>query len=157
MRDFVNYCFLLNLTFICPCIGSISLKNNQQDAALSRSIYFYKLLYIFQAVPPSIVRSIKLYIQRQALSNQYCCLLLSWMRWNETLEVCFLLLVSIICVVLSDSIGKVYKILHYAQEGGSLTDLFLLTKWLWKVKLSSSSFSQNTITYMYRGVERTYF
>ena len=43
--------------FICPCIASMSLKYNQQDATLSRSIYFYKLLYMFQAVPPPIIRS----------------------------------------------------------------------------------------------------
>jgi len=54
-----------------------SLKYNQHDATFSRSTYFYKLLYMFQAVPPPIIRSTKLYIQRQALSNQYCCLLLS--------------------------------------------------------------------------------
>jgi len=39
-------------------------------------------IYVFQAVSPPIIRSKKLYIQRQVLSNQYCCLLLSWMRWN---------------------------------------------------------------------------
>jgi hypothetical protein len=60
----------------------LSLKYNQQDATFSRSIYFYKLLYVFQAVPPPTIRSTKLYIQRKALSNQYYCLLLSWMRWN---------------------------------------------------------------------------
>ena len=64
----------LSLTFICPCIGSISLKYNQQDATFSRSIYFYKFLYMFQAVPLPIIRSTKAYIQRQVLSNQYCCL-----------------------------------------------------------------------------------
>ena len=72
-----------NLTFICPCVASVSLKYSQQDATFSRSIYFYKFLYMFQAVPPPIIRSTKLYIQRQVLSNQYCCLLLSWMRWNS--------------------------------------------------------------------------
>ena len=69
-----------NLTFICPCIANVSLKYNQQEATFSLSIYFYKLLYMFQAVPPPIIRSTELYIQRQVLSNQYCCLLLSWMR-----------------------------------------------------------------------------
>jgi hypothetical protein len=63
--------------------SSISPKYNQQDATFSRSIYFYKSLYMLQAVPPPIIRNIKLYIQRQVLSNQYCCLLLSWMRWNS--------------------------------------------------------------------------
>ena len=71
------------LTFICPCIASIYLKYNQQDSTYSRFIYFYKLLYMFQAVPQPIIRSTKLYIQRQVLSNQYCCLLLSWMSWNS--------------------------------------------------------------------------
>jgi hypothetical protein len=61
----------------------ISLQYNQQDATFSWSIYFDKLIYMFQAVSPPIIRSTKLYIQRQVLSNQYCCLLLSWMRWNS--------------------------------------------------------------------------
>jgi hypothetical protein len=55
------------------------LKCNQQNATFPQSIHFYKLLFMFQAVPPPIIRSTKLYIQRQVLSNQYCCLLLSWM------------------------------------------------------------------------------
>jgi hypothetical protein len=55
----------------------LPLKYNQRDVTFSRSIYFYKLLYMFPAVPPPIIRSTKLYIQRQVLSNQYCCLLLS--------------------------------------------------------------------------------
>jgi len=54
---------------------TVSLNYYQQDATFSRSIYFYKLLYMFQAVPPPIIRSTKLYIQHQVLSNQYCCLL----------------------------------------------------------------------------------
>jgi hypothetical protein len=33
----------------------------QQGATFSRSIYFYKLLYMFQVVPPPIIRSTKLY------------------------------------------------------------------------------------------------
>jgi len=60
----------------------MALKYNQEDATFSRSIYFYKWLYMFQAGFPPIIRSTKLYIQRQVLSNHYCCLLLSWMRWN---------------------------------------------------------------------------
>ena len=72
-----------NSKFIFPCIASTSLKYNQQDATFSRSAYFSKLLYMFQAVPPPIIRRTKLYTQRPVLSNQYCCLLLSWMRWNS--------------------------------------------------------------------------
>jgi len=50
---------LIHVCYICD----ISLKYNQQDARFSLSIYFYKLLYMFQAVPPPIIRSTKLYIQ----------------------------------------------------------------------------------------------
>ena len=57
------------LAFICPCIASVSLKYNQPDATFSRSIYFYKLIYIFQAVPPPIIRSTKLYIQPAAAGS----------------------------------------------------------------------------------------
>ena len=75
-----SYSFSLkNLTFIRPCIASIFLKYNQQDATFSRSIYFHKLLYMFQAVPPPIIRGTKLYIRRQVLSNQYCC----YRGWDE--------------------------------------------------------------------------
>ena len=34
----------------------------------SWSVYFYKLLYVFQAVPPPVIRSTELYVQRQVLS-----------------------------------------------------------------------------------------
>jgi len=50
---------VINLTFICPCIASMSLKYDQRSAKFSRSIYFYKLLCMFQAVPPPIIRSTK--------------------------------------------------------------------------------------------------
>jgi hypothetical protein len=81
---FILLMWRIRLTFICPWIASISLKYNQQDATFSRSVYFHKLLYMFQPVSPSIIRSTKLYIQRQLFSNQYCCLLLSWMIWNSS-------------------------------------------------------------------------
>jgi len=83
-NELCHYLFkqVLYLMFVCPCIASISLKYNQQDATFSRSIYFYKLLHVFQAVPPPIIGSTKLCIQHQVLSNRYCCLLLSWMRWH---------------------------------------------------------------------------
>jgi hypothetical protein len=51
--------------YLSPINCYMSIKYNKQDATCSRSIYFYKLLYIFQAVPPPIVRSTNLYVQRQ--------------------------------------------------------------------------------------------
>ena len=77
----VRYC--QTNTAACCYRGWDGTQYNQQDAKFSRSIYFYKLLYMFQAVPPPIIRSTKLYIQHQVLSKQYCCLLLSWMRCNS--------------------------------------------------------------------------
>jgi len=50
----------VSLTFICPCIANILSEYNQQF------IYFCKTLYMFQAGFPSIIRSSKLHIQRQA-------------------------------------------------------------------------------------------
>jgi hypothetical protein len=53
----------------------LSLKYNQQNATFSRSTDFYKLLYMFQAVPPPIIRSTKLYVQCQVyltLSVRFC-------------------------------------------------------------------------------------
>jgi hypothetical protein len=69
--------YLNNIIFIDNSLGPlaresprISLKYDQQVATCSRSIYFYKLLYMFQAVPPPNIRSTKRYIQHQVLSNQ---------------------------------------------------------------------------------------
>ena len=72
---------MVNLTRLNVAFIRTSLKYNQKDALFSQSVYFYKLLYMFQAVSPPIIRNTKLYIQRQVLSNQFCCLLLSWVRW----------------------------------------------------------------------------
>ena len=79
----INYIFTQNFlhkyNFLHQCMP---LEYNQKDAMFSLSVYFYKLLYMFQAIPQPIIRSITHYIQRQVLSNQYCCLLLSWMKWK---------------------------------------------------------------------------
>jgi len=70
--EFYNMCKGNALKMEAVCFSE-TLKCNQKDATFSRSIYFYKLLYMFQAVSPPIIRSTKLYIQRQVLSKQYCC------------------------------------------------------------------------------------
>ena len=78
------YIYIYDISRLRVKVNLKYLKYNQQDTTLSRSIYFYKFLYMFQAVPPPIIRSTKLYIHRQVLSKQYWCLLLSWMRWNRS-------------------------------------------------------------------------
>jgi hypothetical protein len=58
----------------------LSLKYNRQDATLSRSIYFYKLFCTFQAVPPPIIRSTRLYIRiisYHQTNTPACC----YRRW----------------------------------------------------------------------------
>jgi hypothetical protein len=49
---------------------------------LSQIMYFCKTLYMFRTVFPSIIRSSKLRIEQQHMSNSCCYLLLSNMRWN---------------------------------------------------------------------------
>jgi len=93
---FTNW-LILNVIYIH---SFLSLKYNQQDATFSRSVYFYKLLSMFQAVPPPIIRSTKMYIQRQVLWNQYCCLLLSWMRWIAAGSSIGLTIPDAVCTVL---------------------------------------------------------
>jgi hypothetical protein len=53
------------LKFKCKNSGAKRLNYDQKDATSSPSIYFHKLLYMFQAGPPPIIRNIKLYTQRQ--------------------------------------------------------------------------------------------
>jgi len=48
---------------------------------LSQIIYSCKMLYLFRKVFPSIIRSSKLRIQQQYMSNSCCYLLLLGMRW----------------------------------------------------------------------------
>jgi len=70
-----------------------------------------KLLYMFQAVSPPIIRSTNLYIQRQVLSKQHCSLPLSCMRWKELRSISS-------TIVAGSSISLfLYKALH--ASGGS--------------------------------------
>ena len=44
---------------------------------------FLQTLYMFRAAPLPIIRSTKTIHTASGIGNQYCCLLLSWMRWNS--------------------------------------------------------------------------
>jgi hypothetical protein len=50
----------------------------------TQCIYFCEMLYMFQAGPPPIIRSSKLYTQHQVLVRLYCYLLLSWKRQTSS-------------------------------------------------------------------------
>jgi len=45
---------------------------------------FLQILYMFQAIPPPIIRSTKLYIQPQVLSTNTvaCCSSIDWQTWS---------------------------------------------------------------------------
>ena len=60
---------ILFLTFIYQCITNVFFEVQPTRCNVSRFIYFYKILYMFQAVPPPIIRSTELYIQCQVLSR----------------------------------------------------------------------------------------
>ena len=62
-----------DLTFIGPCnVNIISIVKPTRCTNVSNLFYFGMTLYMFLTVFPSIIRSIRLYIE---LSNRYCCLL----------------------------------------------------------------------------------
>ena len=57
---------LFFLTSLGLCIANIFSDYNQKDATFLKFIYFCKTLYMFQTICPSIIRSTKLHIERQA-------------------------------------------------------------------------------------------
>jgi hypothetical protein len=52
-------------------------KYNQQYATLHNVFIYVKMLYMFRAGPPPIIRSSKLYTQHRVLARLYCYLSLS--------------------------------------------------------------------------------
>jgi hypothetical protein len=50
----VKYTF--DVMFMCPCITSVVINDNQQDAAIL-DLFISSLLYMFRAIPSHIIRS----------------------------------------------------------------------------------------------------
>jgi hypothetical protein len=62
---YVTDIILLNLTFVGPCsVICLYIKTNQMHN-ISNLFYFGTTLYMFRTVSPSIIRSLRLYIQHQ--------------------------------------------------------------------------------------------
>ena len=62
------------LTFVGPYIAIYSYSKTNQIHIISNLFYFWKTLYMFRTVSPSIIRSLRLYIQH----HRFCgCLLAS--------------------------------------------------------------------------------
>jgi hypothetical protein len=55
-----------------------SITNKMQRYTIYLFIYFCEMLYMFQAVPPPIIRSSKLYTASGTSSNLYCYLPWQW-------------------------------------------------------------------------------
>ena len=54
-------------------INLYSFKYNQQDGTLYKYSLLLSMLYMFQAVSPSIIRSSKLYTQHLVYAKLACC------------------------------------------------------------------------------------
>ena len=65
-----------NLTFLCPCMSSITANDEQQDATILVCLFISNQLYMFRAMPSLIIRNTWLYLQLLILSTDIaagCC------------------------------------------------------------------------------------
>ena len=115
----------LDFTFIYPCIASISLKDTQQDATFPRSIYFYKLLYMFQVVPPHIIRS-KSVLAASGTVKPILLHAASWMRWKLAS------IPSTIGLTIPDAICTVFCSWWWAEEPSETCRAIYRNKWIEK-------------------------
>jgi len=65
----------LNLTFVGPCIVIYFYSKTNQMHNISNLFYFETKLYIFRTVSPSVISSLRLYIQHQVYVIQVLWLL----------------------------------------------------------------------------------
>jgi ABC-type siderophore export system fused ATPase/permease subunit len=70
------------LTFVGPCILIYFYSKTKQMHNISNLFYFVTTLYMFRTVFPSVIRSLRLYIQHQVYFMQVLWLLLAGERWN---------------------------------------------------------------------------
>jgi hypothetical protein len=74
------YSLVLNLTFICPCIVNIILNYNQQDATFPDLFISTTDALHVSGGSSAHHQEHKTVHTASGIVNQYCCLLLSWMR-----------------------------------------------------------------------------
>jgi len=60
-QDQPNEVFL-TLTFVCPCIASLIVNDDQQDATILAYLFIHNHLYMFRALFSPITRSTRLYL-----------------------------------------------------------------------------------------------
>ena len=54
---------VLPLTFVCPCMVSTIVNDDQQDSTILVYLFIPNQLYIFRAMSSLIIRSTRLYLQ----------------------------------------------------------------------------------------------
>jgi hypothetical protein len=69
MLTFLNFSMLDCNPSLLQYVFQVTANNMQRFFIYS----FPKTPYLFQAVPPPIIKSTKLYKQLELLSDQYCC------------------------------------------------------------------------------------
>jgi len=67
----------INLTFVGPCIIIYFYSKTNQMHSISNLFHFGIILYMFRTVSPSIIRSLRLYMQHQVYVIQVLWLLAS--------------------------------------------------------------------------------
>ena len=72
---------LIILILICPCIANIIPNYNQQDATFLYLFISTDALHVSGGSSAHHQEHITVHTA-SGIVNQYCCLLLSWMRWN---------------------------------------------------------------------------
>ena len=71
------------LTYVGPCIVIYFYSKTNQIHNISNLFYFGKTPYMFQTVPPIIIRSLRLYIQRQVYVIQVLRMIVSKQPQNR--------------------------------------------------------------------------
>jgi hypothetical protein len=77
----VNGCRCDALNDDCYVHFTLCIKTNQMHN-ISNLFYFGTILYMFRTVSPSIIRSLRLYIQHQVYVYRFCGCLLAGTRWK---------------------------------------------------------------------------
>ena len=60
LEDLEIVLFMVNLTFVCPCIVSITVNDDQQDATILAYLFIPNQLYVFRATSSPIIRIVSL-------------------------------------------------------------------------------------------------
>ena len=117
---------LRNLTFVWPCIVIHFLTINQLDAPISQ-IYFGMKLYMFRAVPLSIIRSFSLHTQQWYMSYMFVDSFRAWLGCSilillaSCLQTCMTYTIAVCTVKNSWKLStNLYDIYHYCEYSEKL-------------------------------------